>query len=228
MGMKQHKPFVPTGSPDDRARDFYEMMSQRRTVRDYCDKPVPEELIRTLIATAGTAPSGANKQPWRFVAVQDPELKRQIRIAAEVEEREFYAKRASPEYLQDLAPLGTTHEKSYMEVVPWLVVVFKLMKDPTPNVELGSSSQVYYVNESVGIAIGMFLAAAQNAGLSTLTHTPSPMGFLRKVLRRPEYERPYLIIAVGHPSENCHVPDISRKPIDEVMVIDRPESSNDD
>ena len=226
MTFTPHIPFVPEEPPQQRADDFYELMNLRRTVRDFSDKPVPEELIQTLIATAGTAPSGANKQPWRFVAVQNPALKNEIRLAAEVEEREFYQRRASPEWLEDLAPLGTDHDKSYMDVVPWLVVVFKLMKDHSPSNPSTASDQVYYVNESVGISIGLFLAAAQNAGLSTLTHTPSPMNFLRELLGRPEYERPYLIIAVGHPQKECMVPDIKRKPIEEIMVIDRSQSPN--
>jgi nitroreductase len=228
MVFKCHTPFVPTEDPGERARAFYDLMSMRRTVREFSDKPVPEELIRTLIATAGTAPSGANKQPWQFVAIKDPTLKHEIRLAAEEEEREFYTRRASPEYLQDLAPLETSDQKPYIDVVPWLIAVFKLVKDPTPNKTLGASDQVYYVNESVGIAVGMFLAAAQNAGLSTLTHTPNPMRFLGSILRRPAYERPYLLIGVGYPAEDCAVPDIQRKSLDEIIVVDRPELPTDD
>lgn len=218
----RHVPFVPSDDPEERARAYFELMSQRRTIRQFSDRPVSEELIRTLIATAGTAPSGANKQPWRFVAVRDPDLKHEIRIAAETEEREFYERRASPEYLRDLAPLGTTHDKPYFDVVPWVVVVFKLVKDRTSNPRTNPSDQVYYINESVGIAVGMFLAAAHNAGLATLTHTPNPMRFLTAALNRPDYERPYIIVPVGYPADDCMVPDIERKPIDEIMVIDRP------
>ena len=214
---------IPAGVPEERARLFHELMDGRRTVRDFSDRPVSEELIRSLIATAGTAPSGANKQPWRFVAVRDPEIKRQMRLAAEEEERRFYTDRASPEYLADLAHLGTDENKDYFDTVPWVVVVFKLVKDPTPDTDLGQSDQVYYINESVGIAVGMFLAAARNAGLATLTHTPNPMRFLTKLLGRPDYERPFLIIPVGHPAADCMVPDIRRKPLDEIMVIDRPQ-----
>ena len=203
-------------------------MRQRRSVREFSDTPVPESLIRTLIATAGTAPSGANKQPWRFVAVRDPDVKREIRIAAEKEEHAFYHQRGSPEYLDDLAHLGTNEKKPYLEIAPWLVVVFKQVKDSRTNQDPRTSEQVYYVNESVGIAIGMFLTAAHNAGLATLTHTPNPMRFLGKLLRRPAYERPYLLIPVGYPAEGCMVPDIERKSIEEIMVIDRPVEAADD
>lgn len=215
-----HKGYTPSQDPERRAADFYELMSLRRTVRHYSDKPVSDELIRTLIATAGTAPSGANKQPWRFIPIKDAALKHEIRIAAEIEEKEFYERRASPEYLRDLAPLGTDQDKSYMDDVPWIVAVFKMVKDPNSDDSAGLSDQVYYVNESVGIAVGLFLAAAQNAGLATLTHTPSPMRFLTTLLDRPEYERPYVLIAVGYPSDDCVVPNISRKSIDEIMGIE--------
>ena len=217
-----YQAFTPDDDPEQRARSFLEIMRSRRSVRFFSDKPVPESLIRTLIETAGTSPSGANKQPWRFVAVQDPDLKREIRIAAEEEEHKFYTSRVSPEYRRDLEPLGTDEHKPYMEIAPWLIVVFKLVKDDRqPETEDGSD-QVYYANESVGIATGMFLAAAQNAGLATLTHTPNPMRFLSGILGRPGHERPYMVIPVGYPAEDCMVPNIDRKPIDEIMVIDRP------
>ena len=212
---------TPSGVPEERARQFLELMNGRRTVRQFSDEPVSEELIRSLIATAGTAPSGANKQPWRFVAVRDPAIKREMRAAAEEEERRFYRDRASTEYLADLDHLGTDEHKSYFDVVPWIIVVFKMVKDPTPDPALGQSDQVYYLNESVGIAVGLFLAAARNAGLATLTHTPNPMRFLSKLLGRPDYERPFLIIPVGHPADDCMVPNIQRKPLEEIMVIDR-------
>lgn len=192
-------------------------MRKRRSVRLFSDKPVSRAVIENLILAAGTAPSGANKQPWRFVAVQDPALKREIRLGAEEEEREFYTRRANETWKADLAPLGTHDEKPFLEIAPWLVVVFKLMKDDNPETK---SDQVYYVNESVGIACGMFLTAAHLAGLATLTHTPSPMKFLGKILNRPDHERPYLLIPVGYTAEGCTVPDIHRKTLEQIMVVD--------
>lgn len=201
------------GVPAERAaREFYQIMSRRRTVRMFSDRAVSEETIRWVCAAAGTAPSGANKQPWRFVAVADPDLKRRIREGAEEEEREFYGKRAGEEWLRDLAPFGTDDNKDFLEIAPWLIVVFKMMKTD-------EGGQVYYVNESVGIAVGMLLAAAHHAGLATLTHTPSPMKFLGEILERPEHERPYLLIPVGYPAEGCVVPDIERKPLEEILVV---------
>mgnify|MGYP003387259298 CR=1 FL=1 len=192
-------------------RSFFETIDQRRTVREFATTPVPLELIEWVIRAAGTAPSGANKQPWRFVVVGDAETKRKMREAAEVEEREFYTRRASPEWLADLAPLGTDTNKEFLEKAPWVIVVFKLM-------QTDEGKQVYYVNESVGIAVGMLLAAAQIAGLATLTHTPSPMGFLSEVLGRPAHERAFVVIPIGYAAEGCRVPDIHRKPLSEVMV----------
>lgn len=206
--------FDPGAEPEDAARAFYEKMRLRRTVRTFSDRPVSRQTIEWVVRTATTAPSGANKQPWRFVCVQDPHLKRQIRLAAEREEREFYASRASDRWLKDLEPLGTDADKPFLEQAPWLIVVFKLMRGD-------DGSQVYYVNESVGLASGMLLAAAHLAGLVTLTHTPSPMGFLREVLERPEHERPFLLVPVGYPVDDCVVPAaaLARKPLSEVMVI---------
>jgi iodotyrosine deiodinase len=218
--MRPHRPFVPATTAADAAESFLEIMRQRRSVRYFSDRPVPLELVETLIAAAGTAPSGANKQPWRFVAVSDPLLKREIRLAAEAEERLLYEKRANDAWLSDLAPLGTDWEKPYLEVAPWLIVIFKLMRDDEPG---RRSDQVYYVNESVGLAAGMFLAAAQHAGLATLTHTPSPMAFLSRILERPDHERPFLLVPLGHPAEDCVVPEITRKPLDRIMVLDRSE-----
>lgn len=211
-----HQPYAPSQSPLLASRAFYETMNLRRTIRKFSDRPVPREVIENIIATAGTAPSGANKQPWRFVAVQDPAIKKEIRHAAEQEEREFYTRRASETWLNDLAIVGTDEHKPFLEIAPWLIVVFKLMKDDNPTTP---SEQVYYVNESVGIACGMLLAAAHHAGLATLTHTPSPMKFLAKILNRPEYERPYLLIPVGYPADDCKVPDISRKALEQIMVV---------
>jgi len=208
--------YDPVLEPTDAARAFYDCMSSRRSVRMFCDRPVARETIEWLVRAAGSAPSGANKQPWRFVCVQDPGLKRQIRLGAEEEEREFYARRASERWLQDLAPLGTDAEKDYLEVAPWLIVVFKLARDD-------DDSPIYYGSESVGIATGLLLAAAHHAGLATLTHTPSPMAFLSKILGRPENERPYVLVPVGYPSDDCVVPEaaLRKKPLDQVMIVDR-------
>jgi iodotyrosine deiodinase len=219
-----YTPFSPGVDPEEAARRFYGVMKQRRSVRYFSDRPVSGETIRACIAAAGTAPSGANKQPWRFVAVQDPGLKAQIRQAAEREEREFYERRATPEWLADLAPLGTDPDKEFLEVAPWLVVVFKMMKtDPEPpdSPAPGQQGKVYYVDESVGIACGLFIAAVHHAGLVTLTHTPSPMGFLTSLLGRPAHERPYLLLPVGHAAPDCVVPDIQRKQLEEIMVLNR-------
>jgi len=216
--FRPHHPYTPTGSPLNHAKEFYQIMNQRRTVREFSSTPVPREVIEQIILAAGTAPSGANKQPWRFVAVQNPAIKKEIRIAAEQEEHEFYTRRASETWLNDLAIVGTDEHKPFLEIAPWLIVVFKLMKDDHPE---SSSDQVYYVNESVGIACGMLLAAAHHAGLATLTHTPSPMKFLAQLLNRPEYERPYLLIPIGYPASDCQVPDIHRKSLEQIMVIDR-------
>jgi nitroreductase len=213
------QPYHTADAPEVAARRFYETMNQRRSVRFFSEAPVSEETIRWCIAAAGTAPSGANKQPWRFVAISDPALKREIRAAAEHEEREFYERRATPEWLADLAPLGTDPDKSFLETAPWLIVVLKLMKtDPD---ERGLQGKVYYVDESVGIACGLLIAAIHHAGLVTLTHTPSPMGFLAKVLNRPAHERPYLLLPVGHPAPGCVVPDIQRKALSEIMSLER-------
>jgi iodotyrosine deiodinase len=211
--------FDPGLGPEQAARQFYQVMRLRRSVRMFSDRPVSQETVEWLIRTAGSAPSGANKQPWRFVCVNDPYLKRQIRLAAEQEEREFYQHRANSEWLEDLRALGTDENKAFLEIAPWLIVVFKLA-------HADDASQVYYVNESVGIAAGMLLAAAQHAGLATLTHTPSPMKFLARILGRPDNERPFLLIPLGYPAEDLTVPlaAISRKPLEQIMIIDRPEN----
>ncbi|MFK7961018.1 MAG: nitroreductase family protein [Phycisphaerales bacterium] len=213
-------PYDPGCSPTEASAQMLAMMQARRSVRFFSDRPVERTVIENIVATAGTAPSGAHKQPWRFVAVQDPEIKRQVRVAAEEEEKAFYSGRASERWLQDLAPFGTNSEKPYLEVCPWLIVVFKLVRDDRPDAD---SDQVYYVNESVGIATGMLISAIHNAGLSTLTHTPSPMKFLAEVLGRPEYERPYLLLPIGYPADDCVVPELDRKPLDEILVVDRGE-----
>jgi len=204
----------PGRPPEAFLAGLHEVLRTRRTVREFSDRWVSREAIEALVRCASTAPSGANKQPWRFVCVQDPELKRRIREAAEHEERLFYGKRANEAWLADLAALGTTEDKPFLERAPWLVVVFKLAR-------ADDGSQVYYPEESVGIAVGMFLLAAHLAGLATLTHTPSPMRFLLEVLDRPDNERPYMLIPVGYPAEGCRVPvkALERKPLSEIMVL---------
>lgn len=197
-----------------RAREFYELCNRRRTVREFSDKPAPRELIETIIATAGTAPSGANKQPWKFVLVDDPELKRKIRIAAEAEEKESYERRMPQDWLDDLEPLGTDWHKEFLEIAPYLIVVFR----EKYRIEDGVQKKNYYVDESVGIACGFLLAAIHNTGLASLTHTPSPMNFLREILQRPINEVPYLLIPVGYPKERTMVPDIRRKPLDQILI----------
>ena len=205
-------PYRPNSSPEEASSAFFDVMRQRRTVRDFSDRPVSLETIQNIIRAAGSAPSGANKQPWRFVAVRSADLKHKIREAAEAEEHKFYHRRVGEEWREDLRPFGTDEHKPFLEIAPWLIVVFKLMKTD-------DEGQTYYVNESVGIAVGMLLAAAQHAGLATLTHTPSPMKFLGEVLGRPAHERPYLLIPVGYPAEDCQVPAITRKDLDEIMVV---------
>jgi len=211
-------PYQPDAPPLEAAKRFRAIMEKRRSVRFFSDRPVAREVIEEIIMTASTAPSGANKQPWRFVAVQDPAINREIREAAEEEEREFYARRANEEWLTDLRAIGTDEHKPFLEIAPWLIVVFKQMKDPRPD---SMTDQVYYVNESVGIACGMLITAVHLAGLVTLTHTPSPMKFLARILNRPDYERPYLLLPVGYPAADCTVPDLKRKELDEVMAVDR-------
>ncbi|MEY3360110.1 MAG: hypothetical protein RI923_1370 [Pseudomonadota bacterium] len=190
-----------------RAREFADFQHKRRTVRYFSDTPVPQEIIAHAIAAAGSAPSGANQQPWRFVAVSNPTLKHAIRSAAEAEEREFYTHRAPEEWLDALAPLGTDAEKPFLETAPWLIAVFyeRYGFDDT-----GKKQKRYYPHESTGIACGFLISALHQAGLCTLTHTPSPMGFLNELLGRPKNEMPYLLLVVGHEAENCHVPEISR------------------
>lgn len=199
-----------------RARDFADELARRRTVRDYAATPVPRSLIEHCLRAAGTAPSGANQQPWRFVAVADAAVKRRIREAAEAEEREFYEHRAPEEWLQALAMLGTDAEKPFLEIAPWLIAVFyeRFAFDAQ-----GVKHKRYYPHESVGIATGLLIAALHRAGLATLTHTPSPMGFLNQVLGRPRNEMPYLLLVVGHPADGCRVPDIQRKPLDEIATF---------
>lgn len=197
------------------AREFLETIRLRRTVREFSSEPVPDEVIAMAIEAASLAPSGANMQPWKFVVVRDAEIKRQIRIAAEKEEHENYHGRMPDEWLRALAPLQTDEHKEFLDVAPLLIVVFK--EDYALDAE-GRRVTHYYVNESVGIACGFLLAALNAAGLATLTHTPSPMGFLREILGRPKNEKAYLLIPVGHPAEGCRVPDITKKTLAEVMI----------
>ena len=219
-------PFIPLEfekmAPDEQRRRVLEFMTRirrRRTVRAFSPAPVPIEIIEAAIQTAGSAPSGANQQPWRFVVVSNPEIKTQLRAAAEAEERYNYEKRFPDEWLEALRPLGTDWHKEFLEVAPHVIVVFRenyglaINDDGKPN-----HIKHYYVMESVGIAVGFLLAALHWAGLATLTHTPSPMGFLNRILERPGNEKPYVVIPVGYPADDAEVPDIPRKPLDEIMI----------
>ena len=211
-----------------KSNEFYEWMDKRRTVRDFSSAPVPKEVIKNIILTASTAPSGAHKQPWTFCVVSDAEIKKQIRIEAEKEEFESYNGRMPEEWLKDLRPLQTDWKKEFLETAPYLIIVFKriyeleMKSDGDPR-KIGAGSQTsykhqnYYVTESCGIACGFLLAAIHHAGLAALTHTPSPMNFLSKVLSRPENEKPFLLIPVGYPAEECWVPDLKRKPVEFVV-----------
>nr|WP_075000876.1 nitroreductase family protein [Streptomyces qinglanensis] len=202
---------VPARQAEERARSFHEIMARRRTVRDFDDRPVPDGVLEWAVRTAATAPSGAHVQPWRFVVLTDPERKRRLRAAAEEEERAFYGRRASDEWLEALAPLGTDEHKPFLEVAPAVLVVFEVHKGPhTP--------RPYYAKESVGIAVGFLLAALHQAGLATLTHTPSPMRFLNEICDRPAEERGAYVIPVGYPAPGARVPDLERKQLDEVLV----------
>jgi nitroreductase len=198
-----------------RAGEFYAWMDNRRTVRDFSSRPVPKEVIEKIILTASTAPSGAHKQPWTFCVVSNADLKKQIRTEAEKEEYESYNGRMPEEWLKDLRPLQTDWHKDFLETAPYLIIVFKKNYEINPD---SSKGNVYYANESVGIACGFLLAAIHHAGLAALTHTPSPMNFLSKVLNRPENEKPYLLIPVGYAAEECWVPELKRKMLNEISV----------
>jgi iodotyrosine deiodinase len=205
-----------------RAQEFYEATQRRRTARDFSDRTVPREVIEYCIRAAGTAPSGANLQPWHFVAVSDPLIKRQIRIAAEKEEKEFYEHRAPKAWLEALAPLGTDSNKPFLEIAPWLIAVFA---QPFRTLADGTRSPTYYAIESVGLATGLLITAVHWCGLVSLTHTPSPMGFLNRILDRPSYEKPFVLLVVGHPAQNALVPDIGRKPLEAISSFDPAESN---
>ena len=199
-----------------RAAAFYADIRRRRTVRHFSNRPVPREVIENCLRAAGTAPNGANLQPWHFVVVADPTLKTQIREAAEAEERAFYEDRAPADWLEALAPLGTDAHKPFLEIAPYLIVIFAQSYGLD---EAGNKVKHYYVQESVGIATGMLITALHQAGLATLTHTPSPMGFLNDLLVRPKWERPFLILVVGLPAEGATVPDIGKKPLDQIATF---------
>jgi len=213
-------PYRPSRIPEhevaERAELFYELMDGRRSVRMFSDDPVPREVIEQAIQTASTAPSGAHRQPWTFVLIGDPDVKRQIREAAEEEERTNYeGGRLPDDWRQALEPLGTDWHKEFLETVPWIVVLFEQRYGLDAD---GNRLKHFYVKESVGIACGMFIAAIHQMGLATLTHTPSPMAFLSKLLGRPENERPFAMLPIGYPADDAVVPDIRRKPLDEVIV----------
>lgn len=200
----------------ERSKEFLNRIKKRRTVRDFSDKPVPFEIIKNCILAAGSAPSGANLQPWHFVIVKDPDVKKKIREAAEKEEHEFYTKRATKEWLDALAPLGTDENKPYLEKAPFLIAVFEKRYGITGDEKI---IKHYYSNESTGIAAGFLIAALHNAGLASLTHTPSPMNFLNKILERPANERPFLLLVTGYPAAEAKVPDIKKKNFAEIATV---------
>jgi iodotyrosine deiodinase len=199
-----------------RSAAFLTEIRRRRTIRQFSDRPVPRQVIADCLLAAGTAPNGANLQPWHFVVVSDPQVKRQIREGAEQEEREFYSKRAPKEWLEALEPFGTDHHKPYLEIAPYLIVIFAKSYGQLPD---GRRVKNYYVSESVGIATGMLITAIHNAGLASLTHTPSPMGFLNQILNRPKNERPFLILVIGYPASDALVPQIEKLPLHEIATF---------
>ncbi|HRH99616.1 MAG TPA: nitroreductase family protein [Saprospiraceae bacterium] len=220
--MNTDFPFIPYNAVQfdedqmlERAKAWNEFIQKRRSVREFSSRPIPIDLVNSILQSAGSAPSGANKQPWTFCVVSDPKIKREIRIAAEKEELENYESRMSEEWLRDLAPLGTDWKKPFLEDAPYLIVVFKKSHDLD---EQGNKLKNYYVQESVGIACGFLIAAVHNAGLVTLTHTPSPMNFLCKILNRPENEKPFLLLPLGFPADEITVPDIQRKKLEDIVA----------
>ena len=206
----------PIEEMKQRATDFRKDMQRRRTVRQFSDRPVPREIIEDCLLTAGTAPNGANLQPWQFVVVSDPKIKSQIRITAEEEEKDFYNRRAPEEWLEALAPLGTDEHKPFLETAPYLIAIFGKNHSELPD---GRRVKNYYVNESVGIATGILITAIHNAGLVSLTHTPSPMGFLNQILNVDKDARPFLLLVVGYPAEDAEVPGIQKKTLDEIATF---------
>ena len=218
-GFKHVRHFTESFSEEEmleRSQNYFQFNDKRRSVRNFSNKPVSIEVIKNLIKTASTAPSGAHKQPWTFCVVKTPELKKKIREAAEEEERKSYEERMSDVWLKDLKPMGTNAEKSFLEIAPYLIIVFKRPFEYNSD---GTKHQNYYVNESVGLACGMLISAIHNAGLVTLTHTPSPMRFLEKILERPNNERAFLLLPVGYSADEAYVPDIERKKLEEVMKL---------
>lgn len=207
---------LPKETMNQRADEFYEQMKRRRSVRDFSDRPVSRKIIEKAILTAGTAPNGANLQPWYFAVAESVGVKKKIREAAEEEERAFYSERAPVEWLNKLAPLGTDENKPFLEKAPYLIAVFAQSYGID---DAGNKQKHYYVKESVGIACGMLITALHNAGLATLTHTPSPMGFLNEIFERPSNERPFLLLVTGYPDENAKVPDITKKTLDEIALF---------
>lgn len=220
MPTANFQPLNFTGYPleemKQRATDFRAHMQRRRTVRHFSDKPVPREIIEECLITSGTAPNGANLQPWHFVVVSDPKVKHEIRVAAEEEEAEFYHRRAPKEWLEALAPLGTDEHKPFLDAAPFLIAIFGKNHSELPD---GRRVKNYYVNESVGIATGFLIAALHNAGLVSLTHTPSPMGFLNTILNRPQDEKPFLLLVTGFPAKDASVPVITKKPLDQIVTF---------
>jgi len=210
-----NRPFIDQQTMLKKAETHHQLMEQRRSLRDFSDKVIDKSIIEKLILAASTAPSGAHKQPWTFCAVSNPTIKKEIRRAAEEEEYENYHGRMSEDWLEDLQPFGTDWHKEFLEIAPWLIIVFKKVYD----LKDGEKSKNYYVNESVGLATGFLLSAIHEAGLVALTHTPSPMNFLIKILNRPINEKPFLLIPVGYPADNAQVPDLTRKPLEEVSIF---------
>jgi nitroreductase len=213
--ISYNKPFFDADEMKKRSTEFYSWMNERRTVRDISGKPLPKKVIENMILTASTAPSGAHKQPWTFCVVTDSNLKREIRIAAEQEEKESYENRMTEEWLKDLEPIGTDWKKPFLETAPYLIVVFKKNYEVEEN---NHKHHNYYTVESCGIACGFLLAAIHHAGLVALTHTPSPMNFLSQILNRPQNEKPFLLIPVGYAADECWVPDLKRKELNQISV----------
>ncbi len=211
----EHSDFVvrEPGEMVERSDAFLDLMKRRRSVREFSDRPVPREVIENAILTAGRAPSGANKQPWHFAAISNPTLKKRVRDQVEEEERAFYGGKASDDWLEDLVPFGTNEHKPFLEIAPWLIAVFKQAYELDP--ETGEKAKNYYVPESAGLAAGFLIAALHNAGLATLTHTPSPMGFLNKVCGRPKNEHATMLVVAGYPADKVVVPDIDKKPLED-------------
>lgn len=213
--IKFNAPALSEEETLEKSRSFFDFMNQRRSIREFSDQSVPKEVIENIIKTASTAPSGAHKQPWTFCVVSHPEIKKQIRLAAEVEEKESYEHRMSDEWLKELEKFATNWEKPFLEKAPYLIILFKKIYDVEDD---GTKRNNYYVQESVGIAAGMLITAIHQAGLVTLTHTPSPMNFLSKILERPINEKPFLLLPVGYPALNAEVPVLERKPLEEISV----------